>query len=88
LARQLAQFRATGAGLVFSAYARVDASGRRLGTVRVPPRVTRAELLDGNVIGCLTAAYDTARHGRVEMPPLRRRQDYGLWLRLLEDGSA
>ena len=56
--------------------------------MRVPPRVTRAELLDGNVIGCLTAAYDTARHGRVEMPPLRRRQDYGLWLRLLEDGSA
>ena len=81
LARQLAQFRATGAGLVFSAYARVDAAGRRLGTVTVPPRVTRADLLDGNVIGCLTAAYDTRRHGRVEMPPLRRRVPAPAWSR-------
>ncbi len=50
--------------------------GRRRGS-------SRAELLRGNVIGCLTAVYDTRGFGRAEMPPLRRRQDYGLWLRLL-----
>ena len=36
------------------------------------------------VIGCLTALYDTAALGRVEMPPFARRQDYGLWLTLLQ----
>ena len=51
--------------------------------VRPPARVSRGELLRGNVIGCLTAVYDSAVFGRVEMPPVRRRQDYGLWLRLL-----
>jgi hypothetical protein len=40
-------------------------------------------LLKGNVIGCLTAVYDTGFFGKVEMPPLARRQDYGLWLELL-----
>ena len=65
LARQLAQHGATGAGLVFSAYRRIGADGRALGTVAVPPRVDRAGLLRGNVIGCLTAVYDTARFGKV-----------------------
>ena len=48
-----------------------------------PARVTHATLLKGNCIGCLTAVYDTAALGRVEMPPFARRQDYGLWLTLL-----
>ena len=54
----------------------------------MPPRVGRAALLKGNVIGCLTAVYDSHRFGRAEMPPLRRRQDYGLWLELLAGGEA
>ena len=84
---QLAHMAATGAGLVFSAYRRIDAAGRPLGEVAAPARVDHARLLKGNVIGCLTAIYDTARFGRVEMPPLDRRQDYGLWLRLLAGGG-
>ena len=83
LARQAAFMAAGGHALVFSAYRRIAADGRPLGVVRPPLRVSRAELLKGNVIGCLTAVYDTAVFGRVEMPPLRRRQDYGLWLGLL-----
>ena len=38
LARQVAHLRATGAGLVFSAYRRIDAAGRPLGRVGVPAR--------------------------------------------------
>jgi teichuronic acid biosynthesis glycosyltransferase TuaG len=83
LARQTGFMGRHGHALVYSAYARVDADARPLGVVRPPPRVSRAELLRGNVIGCLTAVYDTQVFGRVEMPPLRRRQDYGLWLTLL-----
>ena len=53
-----------------------------------PARLTHAELLRGNAIGCLTAVYDSAALGKVEMPPLRRRQDYGLWLALLARGAV
>ncbi len=87
LARQMALFRA-GAGMVYASYRRIDAKGRHLADVRVPPSVTYAEALRGNPIGCLTAAYDTAVFGKVEMPPLRRRQDYALWLSLLRAQGA
>ncbi len=83
LARQIGFMRAEGHALTFSAYRRIAADGRPLGIVRPPARVDRAELLKGNVIGCLTAVYDTAAVGRLEMPPIRRRQDFGLWLEIL-----
>ena len=35
----------------------------------------------------MTAVYDRLHYGRVEMPDLRRRQDYGLWLTLLARGG-
>jgi teichuronic acid biosynthesis glycosyltransferase TuaG len=83
LARQLAFMRGGGHPLTFTAYRRIAADGRALGTVRAPARVSRDELLKGNVIGCLTAVYDTRAFGKVEMPEIPRRQDYGLWLALL-----
>jgi teichuronic acid biosynthesis glycosyltransferase TuaG len=87
LAVQLDYMERTGAAFVFSAYRRIDAAGRPLGRVSVPARVDHAALLRSNVIGCLTAVYDAAHYGPVEMPDLRRRQDYGLWLRLLARGA-
>jgi teichuronic acid biosynthesis glycosyltransferase TuaG len=87
LAVQLDYMARTGAVFVFSAYERMDAAGRTRGRVGVPARVDHARLLRGNAIGCLTALYDAAHFGRVEMPDLRRRQDYGLWLRLLARGG-
>ena len=59
---------ASGHPLVFTAYRRIAADGTPLGIVRAPARVSRAGLLKGNVIGCLTAVYDTAVFGKVEMP--------------------
>ena len=87
LARQVAALEA-GSPLVFAAYRRIDAAGRPLGVVPARPRLTHADLLRSNFIGCLTAVYDTAHFGKVEMPPLRRRQDYGLWLTLLAGGAV
>jgi hypothetical protein len=87
LARQIGYMEATGAVFTFTAYRRIDAAGRPLGRVGVPSRVTHGALLKGNVIGCLTAVYDAAHFGPVAMPDLPRRQDYGLWLRLLAGGG-
>ena len=52
--------------------------------VHVPATVTRDQLLKGNVVGCLTAVYDRAHFGDIQMPDLRMRQDFGCWLDLLE----
>jgi hypothetical protein len=37
-----------------------------------------------NYIGCLTAMYDTLELGKVFMPDMRKRQDWALWLAILE----
>nr|WP_231367517.1 glycosyltransferase family 2 protein [Thioalkalivibrio sp. AKL6] len=83
LARQVALME-RGAVFSFTAMERFDEQGNRLAVAGVPERVGYEELLKTNYIGCSTAMYDTRFFGKVEMPLIDRRQDYGLWLRLLK----
>ncbi len=86
LSCQLAFMQARGAHFSYTGFWRQRGTERH--QVRVPERVDRNRLLKGNVIGCLTALYDRAHFGTVEMPALRLRQDFALWLKLLERGEA
>lgn len=70
--------------LSFTSYTRVTEDGAIINQVGVPETVTYRQLLKTNVIGCSTAMYDTAIVGKVHMPDMRRRQDFGLWLRILK----
>jgi len=54
------------------------------GIVIPPSFITYNKLLYSNVIGCLTAIYDTAYVGKQYMPLIRKRQDMGLWLNILK----
>lgn len=74
----------TRAPLTFASYDVIDGSGAQIGTVDVPEIATYSSLLRNNVIGCLTAVFDSDQIGRIEMPDLRKRQDLGLWLRILK----
>lgn len=67
----------------YASYRRVDESGKQIGMVKVPKTITYDELLDTCKIGCLTACYDRQVLGTVYMPNIAKRQDFGLWLRLL-----
>lgn len=86
LQRQIPYMQQSGIPLCYSGFLRQK--GAQQHRVRVPTRVTRAELLRGNVIGCLTAVYDRAYFGEVRMPALRMRQDFAFWLQLLERCAA
>lgn len=69
----------------FSSYEKISEDGvNNLGIVSTPKKVNYQELLKTNVIGCLTAIYDTKYFGKVLMPLIRKRQDFGLWLKLLK----
>lgn len=50
----------------------------------VPNKVNYYNLLKANSVSCLTAVYDTKILGKVYMPLIKKRQDLGLWLNLLE----
>lgn len=81
LEQHLAFMARSGAVFSYTGYLRVRAGRQR--RVRVPATLSHAVLLRGNAIGCCTVIYDSAALGRVPMPDLRLRQDYGLWLQLL-----
>ncbi|MDK2776155.1 MAG: glycosyltransferase [Pseudomonadota bacterium] len=67
----------------YAAYQKVDQHGAQLGSVGVPDKVAYTDLLKVSSIGCLTAVYDTQKLGKIYMPLIRKRQDLGLWLRIL-----
>jgi len=85
LSQQVAFMQTKEAALSYTGFFRVRDGAQR--AVEVPKTVDYAALLKGNVIGCLTAMYDSHALGKVEMPDLRRRQDYGLWLKILRRGG-
>ncbi len=65
----------------------MDENGKDLKkTISAPKTVNYAQLLKNNTIGCLTAIYNSEKLGKMLMPEIRKRQDYGLWLNILKTG--
>ncbi len=85
LERQIAFMKDRDIALSYTDYYRIEErSGRRIDLIRAPEKVDYRELLKQNVIGCLTAVYDTEKLGKVYMPEILKRQDFALWLKILK----
>jgi len=77
----------TDAAVTHTAYEAIDVAGKQTGKIiRAPKIIGYHQLLNYNYIGCLTGMYDTAKTGKVLMPDIPKRQDYGLWLAILRKG--
>lgn len=72
--------------LSFSAYRKIDEEGKLGAIIEVPEKVSYFDILKSNSIGCSTAIYDTRKIGRIYMPNIRKRQDQGLWFKILKQG--
>lgn len=83
LEHQLKFMKDNSIGFACSAYKRVSEDGAQIDVITPPKVVTYHDLLKVCTVGCLTAIYDTKLVGKVYMPLIRKRQDLGLWLRLL-----
>ncbi|HGF4940831.1 TPA: glycosyltransferase family 2 protein [Vibrio parahaemolyticus] len=70
--------------LTYTHYRRFN-SEEELSVVTAPEYTTYKKLMYSNVIGCLTAVYDTQKLGKRYMPLIRKRQDMGLWLDILKE---
>lgn len=84
LERQLVFMQSNNYPFTYAAYDKIDVQGQVFGHIGVLDRVSYSDLLKMCSIGCLTAMYDTKYFGKVAMPLMRKRQDLGLWLRLLK----
>lgn len=74
--------------LIYSNYRKMDTTGKpHRSVVTAPPRTNYRKLLNGNVIGCLTALYDTKKTGKLYFPYCGH-EDYVLWLSVLRNGGV
>ncbi|KAB7889784.1 glycosyltransferase family 2 protein [Poseidonibacter ostreae] len=85
LEKQIKFMREKDCALSYSAYETMSEEGKLQNKFINPPlKLSYNDLLKSNYIGCLTAIYDTHKVGKVYMPLIKKRQDYGLWLRILK----
>lgn len=84
---QLDCLQRTGADLVCSAYAIVDAQGEKIcRDYRVPERIDLPVLLKENVIGCSTVMLTGETAKKYRFPEAFYHEDYVLWLEMLRSG--
>lgn len=74
-----------GCALVYSSYMLMNEQKEVTGIVVCRKKEDFASVRRDCKIGCLTAMYDTLKVGKVYMPPIRKRQDWGLWLKILRE---
>ncbi len=85
LEKQIGFMKANNYELTYTNYETMDESGNKLDSLLISPsKLNYKQLLKSNRIGCLSAIYDTKGIGKIYMPLIKKRQDYGLWLRVLK----
>ncbi len=86
LEKQIAFMERTGAKMSATAYEQMDADGNLLHVRITPPKKVsyRSCIRLSNPIGNLTVMYDQEALGRFEVPPIRKRNDFALWLQILK----
>lgn len=89
LEKQLAFMQKNDYAFSFTAYNLIDESGKPLDKViSVPKQIDYKGLLKNTIIGCLTVMIDTRKVEPLQMPLIRTRQDYALWLKVLRQGHV
>lgn len=84
LEKQLAFMEKKGCALSYSSYILMDEDRNEKGIMVCMRRIDFASMKRDDGIGCLTAMYDTEKVGKMYMSSIRKRQDWGLWLQILE----
>ena len=72
----------------YSSYDLMDEDGNDLGSFTTKKSISYKKMLKTCSVGCLTAIYDTQKLGKIYMPDILKRQDYGLWLKILKEMDA
>ncbi|MCM4155020.1 glycosyltransferase family 2 protein [Gramella sp. AN32] len=89
LQKQLAFMDENSASACFSSYELIDEQGIELNKkIEAFPVLEFQKLLKANYVGNLTGIYSVEKLGKIAVPDLRKRQDWGLWLEVVKKGGA
>lgn len=86
LEKQLAFMEKNRVGFSCTAYSQMDEQGNELHTIMVPPkRIDYRKCIQlSNPIGNLTVMYNQEELGKFEVPVIKKRNDFALWLQILK----
>lgn len=87
LEKQIAFMQEKNVAFSCTAYTQIDESGSCLHTICIPPPKTdyKKMIFLADPIGNLTVMYDQELLGKYEVPSIRKRNDFALWLKILHD---
>ena len=68
----------------YTGYEKINEDGVPFGVMGAPKSVNYHQLLKTNIIGCLSAMYDTHKLDKVYMPINTKREDFATWLSILK----
>lgn len=83
LEKQIQFMEEKGCALSYTSYLTCNERGKVKGIVVSPKRQTMLNSLCDNKIGFSTVIYDTLKLGKIYLPDIRKRQDWGLVMRVL-----
>lgn len=83
LAEQLQFMNDENCALSYTSYDVCDETGEIFGYVECLKTLSISKILRDNGIGCLTAIYDIEKIGKNYMPSIRKRQDWCLWIDII-----
>jgi teichuronic acid biosynthesis glycosyltransferase TuaG len=72
----------------YSSYGLIDVNSNHIGDFITKKSISHRDMLKTCSVGCLTAIYDIEKIGKMYMPLILKRQDYGLWLEILARTGA
>lgn len=84
LERQVAFMKDKDCAVSYTSYYTCNEEGERTGVVRCRRKETYSSLKRDDKMGCLTVIYDSVKVGKVPFPLLRKRQDWGMKLLVLQ----
>lgn len=86
LEKQISFMKKNDHAFTYTNYQKMNESGDLVEEIiESPSELDYKEALHTNYIGCLTVIYDTKKLAKLYMPEIRKRQDYGLWLKILKE---
>ncbi|MBR4862931.1 MAG: glycosyltransferase family 2 protein [Oscillospiraceae bacterium] len=85
LAKQVPFMANNGYHFSYTQYREMDDNGVHTGVMLTgPKKVTKAKLFAYDYIGCLTVMYEREFVGLIQIPDLKKRNDYAMWLKVVK----
>lgn len=89
LESQIKFMKANGYHFSYTNYVEIDEDDFPIGTkVTGPKKVNRAAMYAFNFVGCLTVMYDREYVGLIQIKNLKKRNDYALWVKIVQKCPA